>query len=106
MDYKFGCEYRDVALRPLHLQAAQKSEEDVLHVIANLEQRARSILVKYKPRPLSSDPNDDMVLDLAINGFADAIVTQNARHFFAAAARFSLAVLSPMELLHQLRDKE
>ena len=35
----------------------------------------------HKVRPLSVDPNDNMVLDVAINGRADAIVTLNKKHF-------------------------
>ena len=59
-----------------------------------------------KTRPLSSDPNDDMVLDVAINGRADAIVTQNAKHFAPAARGYGIKVTSPAEFLQALREKE
>jgi predicted nucleic acid-binding protein len=52
---------------------------------------------------LSQDANDDMVLEVAINGGADAIVTNNTKHFRDVARRFQLQVLSPAELLNEFR---
>ena len=106
MDYKIASEYRDVALRPEHLAAARRSEESVLSLIGSFEGLAEPVQVVSKPRPLSSDPNDDMILDVAINGRAGAIVTQNTKHFIAAARRFGIKVLTPAELLEVLRDEE
>ena len=106
MDYKIASEYRDVALRPEHLAAARRSAETVMALIGSLEGLAEPVQVVSKPRPLSSDPNDDMVLDVAINGRADAVVTQNGKHFTTAARRYGIKVLSPAELLETLREKE
>jgi predicted nucleic acid-binding protein len=39
--------------------------------------------------------DDEMVLDAAINGRADVIVTHNLRDFLLAASRFHLRVVSP-----------
>jgi predicted nucleic acid-binding protein len=44
------------------------------------------------------DPKDDLVLEVAVNGECEAIVTFNARDF-QGAERFGLAVLTPAELL-------
>ena len=52
---------------------------------------------------LSQDANDDKVLEVAINGGADAIVTNNTKHFRDVARRFQLQVLSPAELLNEFR---
>ncbi len=40
------------------------------------------------------DPADEMVLEAAINGRADALVTFNWRDFGAEPMRFGVAVLS------------
>jgi len=56
-----------------------------------------------KTRPMSSDPSDDMVLDVAINGRAEALVTINTKHFAAAGKRFGIPVLTPAELLEKMR---
>jgi predicted nucleic acid-binding protein len=44
-----------------------------------------------------------MVLETAVNGHADAIVTYNIRDFLIAANRFQLRVLRPSELLTEIR---
>jgi len=45
------------------------------------------------------DVDGEMVLDAAINGRADVIVTHNLRDFVPAAARFYLRVLPPAEFV-------
>ncbi|MER9063885.1 hypothetical protein [Mesorhizobium sp. M0698] len=46
-----------------------------------------------------------MVLEAAVNGRADAIVTFNLRDFGKVAERFSIMVLSPGEALRRLERK-
>jgi hypothetical protein len=45
-----------------------------------------------------------MILDLAINGRGEALVTSNAKHFVRAGKRFGIPVLSPAELLEKMRE--
>lgn len=106
MDYKLAMEHRDVALRPEHLVASGRSRENVLELIQALEEVAEPVKVVRKPRPLSSDPNDDMVLDVAINGAAEGIVTNSTKHFLRAAKRFAIPVFPPADLLQILRKGE
>ncbi len=103
MNHNLGLEYRDVALRPEHVAASGLAAGEILELIELLEGLAEPVLVVRKPRPMSSDPNDDMVLDVAINGAADAIVTNNTKHFSVAEKRFRIPVLSPSELLKRIR---
>lgn len=98
LDFKLLCEYREVALRPQHIAASDKTAEDVEAIIALLEAIATPVLVVVKHRPLCRDTNDDMVMDVAINGHADALVTNNVRDF-PAAERFGIPVLSPRNFL-------
>ena len=44
-----------------------------------------------------------MVLDVAVNGQADALVTHNLADFAQAAPRFGLALLRPGELLERMK---
>jgi putative PIN family toxin of toxin-antitoxin system len=106
MDYKIAAEYRDVALRPEHLAASRQTSSKVLTLIEALEELAEPIHVSVKPPPLSSDPNDDMILDVAINGRADVLVTQNIKHFRASGKKYGIHVFSPVELLAALRKGE
>ena len=103
MDLKLGLEYRDVALRPEHLAASGLSTIEVLELIEAIEAFAEGVEVGIKFRPLSPDPNDDMILDLAISGEADVLVTNNKKHFAAAGRRFGIAVLTPAEFLDRMR---
>ena len=50
------------------------------------------------------DQNDEMVLETAINGRADAIVTFNERDFRPAATRFRCSVVRPVEVVRQLEE--
>ena len=106
IDYKIAAEYRDVALRPEHLAASRQTHGKILTLIEVLEELAEPIQVSVKPRPLSNDPNDDMILDVAINGRANALVTQNAKHFSTPGKQYGIQVLSPVEFLTALRKGE
>ena len=106
MDFKLVCEYRDVAQRPQHIAASGRMAEDVEAVIEMLEAIAVPVLVRIKHRPLSQDENDDMVLDVAINGQADAVVTNNIKDFRTAAERFGIQVLTPRDFLVAFRKGE
>jgi predicted nucleic acid-binding protein len=55
-------------------------------------------------RPRLSDPDDDMVLETAINGNASAIVTFNRRDFAAGMEGFSCVVILPAMALLQIRS--
>jgi predicted nucleic acid-binding protein len=103
LDFKLVCEYRDVALRPQHIVVSGKTKEDEEAVIALLEAIATPVIVTFKERPLSLDANDDMVLDVAINGDADAIVTNNMKDIAPVAERFGIQAQTPREFLIAIR---
>jgi putative PIN family toxin of toxin-antitoxin system len=105
MDYKLVCEYRDVVLRSDHLLAAKMTATQVEEIINFLEVIATPVWVGARLRPLSRDEADDMVLDVAINGRADVVVTNNVRDFLPAAD-FGIRVLTPRDLLVELRQRE
>jgi len=98
-------EYESVLTRPEHLAASGASREDVSAVLDELASVGKAVELVIRMRPTLSDPNDEMVLETAINGRADAIVTFNARDFRPAAARFRCWVLSPRELIRRLAEK-
>jgi predicted nucleic acid-binding protein len=93
MDLKLSLEYRAVALRPEHLKASSLDRQEVMELIGALEAFAEPVAIGMRARPLSPDPDDDMILDLAIYGDAEALVTMNKKHFRAAGKRFGIEVL-------------
>lgn len=54
-------------------------------------------------RPQLRDPNDEMVLETAANGRADALVTFNVRDYGNTAAQFGVAVLLPREAIARIK---
>jgi predicted nucleic acid-binding protein len=51
--------------------------------------------------PQLSDPNDEMVLEAAINDFAEAILTHNTRDFLPPARWFGVKVITPGSILKE-----
>jgi putative PIN family toxin of toxin-antitoxin system len=96
-------EYEDVMKRPEHRLAHGLSLEAVDEFLAELAALIEPVEVHFQWRPQSRDPNDEMVLEAAINGKADALVTYNARDFIGPAERFKIAVLSPADLLKKVK---
>lgn len=62
----------------------------------------KRIRLAFRWRPQLADPNDDMVLETAVNGQAAVIVTFNEHDFNPAAARFGCRVMRPGEFLRTL----
>jgi putative PIN family toxin of toxin-antitoxin system len=58
----------------------------------------------YLWRPQLRDPADELVLEAAVNGQAEAIVTFNKRDFGTAPAGFGLALLTPAEAIRRLQE--
>ena len=96
-------EYEAVLLRAEQRLATGMSEADVGGFLAALASAAEAVEVHFQWRPQLRDPADEMVLEAAINGRADALVTHNVADFSAAAARFGLRVLTPGEILRELK---
>ncbi len=98
-------EYEEVLLRPEHRLIHGLSVEQVDRLLTDLAVSVEPVEIRFQWRPLLADPNDDMVLEVAVNGRADALVTHNIKHFLPAAARFGLKVFTPKEALRRLKDE-
>lgn len=97
-------EYEAVLTRPQHLAACGLSDAEVGRVLDDLAAVARPVRLAFQWRPRLSDPDDDMVLETAINGRADAIVTFNQRDFVSGIKSFRCAVILPATALQQIRS--
>ncbi|MFT4256372.1 MAG: putative toxin-antitoxin system toxin component, PIN family [Pseudoxanthomonas sp.] len=96
-------EYEDVLKRPEHRLATGMSETAVDSVLAALASASLPVEVHFRWRPQLRDPADEFVLEAAVNGRADALVTHNVRDFGMAPGRFGLKVMTPAEFLGVLR---
>jgi putative PIN family toxin of toxin-antitoxin system len=97
-------EYEAVLSRPEHLAACGLSAAEIGRVLDDLAGIAKPVSLSFRWRPRLSDPDDDMVLETAVNGNADAIVTFNQRDFEAAVRDFGCAVILPGAALGQRRS--
>ncbi len=96
-------EYEDVLLRPEHRLVTGMTEADVEAALAAFASAAEPIEVHFRWRPQLADPSDELVLEAAVNGSADYLVTHNVRDFAPAAAKFELKVITPQECLKEIK---
>jgi putative PIN family toxin of toxin-antitoxin system len=96
-------EYEDVLKRPDTRLATGMSEQDVDGFLAALAGGSEAVDVSFRWRPQLTDPKDELVLEAAVNGEADALVTHNLRDFEPATRLFGVRVLLPRAVLKELR---
>jgi putative PIN family toxin of toxin-antitoxin system len=94
-------EYEAVLARPEHLLSAGLTRRQVVQFLDYLASVVEPVQLRYLWRPQLGDVADEMVLETAINGRAENIVTFNVRHF-APAARFGIEVIVPAEAMRRL----
>jgi predicted nucleic acid-binding protein len=89
-------EYEDVARRPGIVPGL--SSQDITNILDMIYQQSHRRLVWFSWRPLSPDPGDDAILEAAIVGSCDFVVSFNERHL-RAAWDFGIEVIRPADLL-------
>lgn len=95
-------EYEDVLKRPEQRAMSGLSLAEVDAALTALPALMEPVEVQFTWRPQLADPGDEMVLDAAVNGRVDALVTHNFADFALAAPRFGLMLLRPGELLERI----
>lgn len=96
-------EYESVLTRPSVLEMAGVSAEEVLAVLDSLAGVCVPVAFDFRIRPGARDPDDDLVLETAVNGGADAIATFNLADLRDGAARFGIPAERPGEVLRRMR---
>lgn len=94
-------EYEAVLKRPEQRAVHGFDLADIDGLLRELAGRMEPVEVRFTWRPQLTDPADELVLEAAVNGRADALVTHNVKDF-TASARFGVPVLRPHELLRGL----
>jgi putative PIN family toxin of toxin-antitoxin system len=92
-------EYEAVLKREQHRQGRSVAVVD--RFLDDVAFRANRHVIFYLIRPFLADPDDELVLELALASASNYIVTHN-RDDFQEARRFGLGVLTPGEFLRTL----
>jgi putative PIN family toxin of toxin-antitoxin system len=96
-------EYEDVLKRPEHRLAHGLALEQIDDLLAELAALIEPVELHFQWRPQVRDPGDEMVLEAAVNGDADALVTYNVADFAVAADRFGIPILRPADVLKRVK---
>ena len=96
-------EYEAKCLLEEHYLAAGLTLDQVQVFLDTLAALVQPVKTHYLWRPQLRDPADEMVLEAAVNGGAEVLVSFNHRDFGAAPARFGVALLLPAELIRRMR---
>ena len=94
-------EYEEILKQ--HVSAFQLSERDIDDVIDYMCRIAALTEVFFLWRPYLPDPDDDMILELAVAARCDATVTFNVRDF-KGAETFRIRVLTPRQFLREIES--
>ena len=95
-------EYEAVLMRPEQRLATGMNAQEVEGFLAALASAAEPVELNFLWRPQLRDPADELMLEAAVNGYADALITHNVRDFLPAMQTFGLNVLTPAALLEEL----
>lgn len=95
-------EYEAVLSREETRAATGHSLDDVASVMRALAAVAEGIDIPFRVRPMLRDADDEMVLEVALNGQADAIVTHNVADFRPAIS-LGVEITGPVDIIRRLR---
>ena len=99
-------EYEAVLTRQEHLTAARITADDVNAVLDALAAVIEPVRLAFLWRPRLKDTADEMVLETAVNGTADRLVTFNLKHLGEAAWEFGVIAMTPGEAWREMVERQ
>ena len=97
-------EYEAVCVRDEHLMAAGLTLAHAVAFVDGVAALAEPVDSHFVWRPQLKDANDEMVLEAAVIGRADCIVTLNLEDFATAPGRFGILLLKPAQALKRIKE--
>ena len=95
-------EYEAACLSAEHLLAAGLVRADAMTFVDAVVAMAQPVERYFLWRPQLRDAGDEMVLETAINGRAEALVTFNVRHFKDVPSRFGIELMLPRDAMRRI----
>ncbi len=96
-------EYESVLRRPQHLERAQATEAEVTEILDALAGICIPVVFDYNWRPTGAHADDELVVETAINGHADALATFNLKDIRDAGVLFGFRAQRPGPLVRRIR---
>lgn len=96
-------EYEAVLTRPGQLEKTGLTADERNAILDALAAVALPVNFHFPWRPRLKDPQDEMVLDTAVNRQASRLATFDMRHLAEAAREFGIQALTPGELWRELK---
>ena len=87
------------------LSASRLSKSDVDEVLNYMCKMGSHQEISYLWRPQLRDPEDDFILELAVQSQCDTIVTHNLKDF-AGVEKFGIKAVLPGNFLHKIRKNK
>ena len=97
-------EYEAICSEAEHPLAAGLSDREVEIFLDAVVAMAEPVTTHFLWRPQLRDPGDEMVLEAAVNGRADLLVTFNVRDFGDVPSRFGIELMIPRDALERIRQ--
>jgi putative PIN family toxin of toxin-antitoxin system len=95
-------EYEAVLRRPQHLKRAA-TDAEVTEILDALAGICVPVVFDYNWRPTGAHADDELVIETAINGHADALATFNLKDMRDTGARFGFQAQRPGPLVRRIR---
>ena len=97
-------EYEAVCSRPEHQLASGLSEQEIQTFLDAVIAMAEPVRIHFLWRPQLRDPGDEMVLEAAVNGHSNLLVTFNLADYGTIPAQFGIEILTPREAIKRIRQ--
>ncbi|MDO8518832.1 MAG: putative toxin-antitoxin system toxin component, PIN family [Deltaproteobacteria bacterium] len=99
VNYSLAMEYYKILTDPEHLRRIPLSLNEIEDLFAKLLQKGSFKDVYYLWRPNLKDTKDDFLVELAVAGRAEAIITFNRKDLVSGDMKMGLKVMTPKNYL-------
>lgn len=97
-------EYESVLKRDHLLQQFNLSIDDIDTILNMIALKSIKVKIFYLWRPFLKDPGDDLVLETAVSGKAESIITFNTKDFKNVQNTFGIKILTPKQYFTSLEQ--
>jgi putative PIN family toxin of toxin-antitoxin system len=95
-------EYEAVLTRPQNLARFGLRHDEVMEALDDLVSMILPVGIDVSWRPVANDPDDDHLIETAINGGVSLIASLKLSDLRTPAARFGITVARPADILRSL----